>query len=354
MNLQVTELKIGKVSPAEINWNYAEMKASLVVALEDYKNLVVTEETLKAAKDVMAYLNKEAKKVDDFRKETKNKLNPEIKKFDGEANELYKMIKEARTIVSNQTEIFILKAREEKKVVVKCAINSVSHEIELKEKYLVQVELKDQYFNSSMTINKVTEDLRIQFNQLLQEQTMEQQKIDTIKAIVDTFNHQLEFKFDPKEFDYLLDQDIPTISETVNQKVKSRVSAEKAKIELMEFNKKEAIRLAEEKVKKDADDLAEKTRIETENKHREELRKVGIDKQQAVAKVEAEKQAVLFATEEVLETVDAITPTEAVEDSGGDPVMIELNFSVLETPERLETLKNYLDQFDYQYCIEGE
>ena len=29
MNLQVKELKIGKVSPAVINWNYEEMKASL-------------------------------------------------------------------------------------------------------------------------------------------------------------------------------------------------------------------------------------------------------------------------------------------------------------------------------------
>ena len=56
MNLQVKELKIGKVSPAEINWNYEEMKASLTAALVDYKNLVVTEDTLKAAKDVLSYL----------------------------------------------------------------------------------------------------------------------------------------------------------------------------------------------------------------------------------------------------------------------------------------------------------
>jgi len=366
MNLQVTELKIGKVAAAEINWNGAEIKASLNVALEDYRNMVVTEETLKGSKKVMADLNKQAKVLDDFRKSTVKKLNPDIKQFESEAKELVSMIKEARTTINDQVETFIIKQREEKKELVKCAINSVLEEnkllgIELKEKYLVQIELKDQYLNSSMTINKVTEDLKVQFNSLLQDQNMEQQKIDTIKVIVDAFNGKLTFKFTANEFDYLLDNDIATISSVVNEKVQNRLAEQEAELERIKKEQEAAIeqakKEAEEKAAREAQaeaDRVEREKLEAERKHQEELRQIEIAKQEAIDKAEAEKQAVLFATEEALQSVEAITPVEHSEDEGNDLTMIELNFSVLETPDRLETLKNFLDQYDYQYCIEGE
>jgi len=351
MNLQVTELKIGKVQAAEINWNGAEIKASLNVALEDYRNMVVTEETLKGSKKVMADLNKQAKIIDDFRKSTVKKLNPDIKQFESEAKELVSMIKEARTIIDNQVETFIIKQREEKKVLVKCAIDSVSHEIELKEKYLVRVELKDQYLNSSMTINKVTEDLRVQFNQLLQEQQMEQNKIDTIKVIVDTFNDKLTFKFTPQEFDYLLDRDITEISQVVNSKVQGRLEAEQEELARIEREKQEAIEKAEREAKEQAEREAKKETDRIEREHQEKIKQAEIEKQQAIQKAEAEKQAVLFATEEALQSVDTITPVEQVEDQGQDNPLLELNFSVLDTHERLETLKRYLDQFGYEYHV---
>ena len=59
MNLQVTELKIGKIAKAEINWNGEGIKASLDSALELYRNTVVTEETLAGSKKTMAELNKQ-------------------------------------------------------------------------------------------------------------------------------------------------------------------------------------------------------------------------------------------------------------------------------------------------------
>jgi len=321
--------------------------------------MVVTEETLKGAKKVMAELNKQKKLIADFRKSTVKKLNPDIKQFDSEGKELEKMIDEARTIVADQVETFIIRQREEKKELVKCAINSVLdgnklEGIELKEKYAVRIELKDQYLNSSMTINKVTEDLKLQFNQLLQEQQMEQQKIDTIKVIVDTFNHQLTFKFTPNEFDYLLDQDIATISRVVNEKVQGRLEEQKAELARIKAKQEAEVKKAKEdaRLKAEAEAKAEADRIERE--HQEELKAKEIEKQQAIQKAEAEKQAVLFATEEALESVDIITPVETIEDEGNDLPVLELNFSVLETHDRIETLKRYLDQFNYTYCIEGE
>lgn len=352
MKLQVTELRIGKVEAAKIDWNGAEIKASLDLALEDYRNMVVTEETLKGSKKVMADLNKHAKAIDDFRKNTVKQLNPDIKAFEAEAKELVLMIKEARKVIDEQVETFIIRQREEKKELVKCAIDSVSHQIELKPKYLERVELKEQYLNSSMTINKVTEDLKLQFNQLLQKQIMEQNKIDTIKVIVDTFNDKLTFKFDPNEFDYLLDSDIAYISSVVNDKVKGRYLEEQAELERIEREKQEAVERAEREAKEKAEREAkekieaekreqELLRLKTQQEYEAKLKKQEFEALEQQRKLQEEQAKVLEA---VSKQVEKTVPVEN-EKSRKRKVTLEIKA----TKEQMQALKNYMDQYDIEY-----
>ncbi len=300
---------------------------------------------------VMADLNKQAKVLDDFRKSTVKKLNPDIKQFESEAKELVKMIKEARELINDQVETFIIKQREEKKELVKCAVNSVLEEnklagVELKEKYSVRIELKDQYLNSSMTINKVTEDLKLQFNQLLQEQQMEQQKIDTIKVIVDTFNDKLTFKFTPQEFDYLLEEDIATISKVVNEKVQGRLEEQKAELERIKREQQEAIEKAEREAKAKAEREAKAEADRIEREHQEELKAKEVEKQQAIQNAEAEKQAALFATSEALEEIESIIPVEVEETY---VKMLSVDLRIEATKEQMKALKNYMEQYNINY-----
>lgn len=351
MNLQVTELKIGNVEPAKIEWNGAEIKASLTIALEDYKNAVVTEDTMTSYKKIMAELNKQAKQIDDFRKTTVKTLNPDIKKFESEAKELTNMIKEARLVVSGQVEFFIEKQREEKRVLVNARIDALDHQFELEPEFRQMIEFKDRYLNSSLTLNKCEEDLKVQFEQALQLQNIKHQKIDMITAIVNTFNSQLEFKFDPKEFDYLLDREILEIQSVVNDKVQSRIASEKAKFEQIEREKQQAIEKAKEDARKQAEAEAEQKRRDAEFRHQEELRQKEVEKNLELQK----KNVEIFEAEQVakvaVKQVEEFIPVSH-EGEGNDDPLQELNFSVLETYENIQVIKKYLDSCGFNYHVE--
>ncbi len=352
MNLQVTELKMGKVEAAKINWNGAEIKASLNVALEDYRNLVVTEDMVKGSKEIMSELNKQAKAIDDFRKSTVKQLNPDIKAFESEAKELVSMIKEARELIKCQVETFIEKHREEKREFVNYRIDALDREYELEEEFKREIEFKDQYLNSSLSLNKVEQDLRIQYDQAKQLQNMKHQKIDTIKVIVETFNHQLKFKFSPNEFDYLLDHDISHISKVVNEKVQGRIQEEKAELERIKKEQEEAIerakKEAEEKVRREeeakrlaAKQEAERLRQEELLKHQAEMRAKENEMMRKQTELQQQQAEVL---ETVIEQTQAIIPEEN-EKSRKRKVSLEIRA----TKEQMTALKNYMDQYDIEY-----
>ncbi len=343
---------MGKVEAAKINWNGAEIKASLEVALEDYRNIVVTEDAVKGSKDIMSELNKQAKAIDDFRKATVKQLNPDIKAFEAEAKELVSMIKEARELIKCQVETFVEKQREEKRELVNCRIDALNHEYELEEEFASLIEFKDQYLNSSLSINKVDQDLRLQYDQAKQLQDMKHQKIDTIKVIVDTFNHQLTFKFNPEEFDYLLDREIADISKVVNEKVLGRIQAEKAELERIEAEKKAAIEQAkkdeEERVRKEeeqkrlaAEREAQRLRQEEEDRHQAELRAKELEAQEQ-QKALQEQQAKVIET--VTSQIEKTVPVEN-EQSRKRKVVLEIKA----TKEQMTALKNYMDQYDIEY-----
>ena len=347
MSLQVTNLKIEKVQAAEIKWNGAEIKASLNNALEDYRNLVVTEETLKGSKSIMAELNKRSKEIDDFRKKTVKTLNPDIKQFESEAKELVSMIKEARETIKEQVEVFIVKQREEKKEIVLAVIDAVSHEIELWDKYRMQVELKETYLNLSVTANKVREDVVLQFEMLKMLQDQEQQKIDTIKVIVDTYNNQLTFKFTYNEFDYLLESDITTISNIVKEKVIGRLEAEKAEVERLRIEKEKAVEKAKQEESARIRREEEEKRLAEERRHKEELDRMEFEKQKAISRAETNAAV---SIQETFEQIEKITPTEPTEQEQ----LVSIELSILEPQHKIETLINYLESYGFHYFVKGE
>jgi hypothetical protein len=55
----------------KIEWNYKEIKNYVAGSVEKYKNLVVTEDSIKTAKDVKAKLNKLADELNERKKEVK-------------------------------------------------------------------------------------------------------------------------------------------------------------------------------------------------------------------------------------------------------------------------------------------
>jgi len=338
MNLQVTELKIGKVSPAQIEWNGAEIKASLDVALENCRNTVVTEETLKGSKKTMAELNKQAKAIDDFRKTTVKNLNPDIKKFESEAKELVTMIKEARTVISDQADKFEADRKAKKESDVAILISTCKEESTLRDEYKDRIELLDSYLNATMTLTKIKADIEQQLSVLAVEQQSFDNKVDTVKAFIDILNdtYALQVPLDYENFSHLISLDVSELKTKVEELAQRR--------QKQEFEAAERIRLeAERQAKEEADRII----AEEKAKQQAELDRIEAEKQAEInRRVQEETKAVKEEAEQQIEKAETVANISnsfmPVESEIEEPRMDRF-YALLGTAEEFEALDRYLE-----------
>lgn len=78
------------VTPAQVQWPKAEIAEFLDKMLVQYKDVVVSAETVKDDKKLVADLRKRKTEVDDFRKKTKKELTEEVSLFEADVKDLLK------------------------------------------------------------------------------------------------------------------------------------------------------------------------------------------------------------------------------------------------------------------------
>lgn len=100
--------------PAEISFNFNEIKQGLSEQMEIYKSMEVTEEVLAERKKDVTTLRNMAKAIDDKRKEVKNSLMIPYVEFEKKAKELIEIINEPIELINKQ-----VKEYEEKQKAVK-------------------------------------------------------------------------------------------------------------------------------------------------------------------------------------------------------------------------------------------
>ncbi len=101
--------------PAEISFNFDEIKQSLSDQMEIYKSMEVTEEVLAERKKDIATLRKIAKAIDDKRKEVKASYMLPYDKFEKQAKELVEIVNQPIELINRQVKEFEEKQKAEKK-----------------------------------------------------------------------------------------------------------------------------------------------------------------------------------------------------------------------------------------------
>ena len=102
-----------------VRWNYEELKMQLTTALERYKGLVYTEDTIKQAKKDRAALNKLAEAIDSRRKEMKARYLAPYEEFEEQAKELTELVKQRAAEIDAQVKAFDDARKEEKLAKIK-------------------------------------------------------------------------------------------------------------------------------------------------------------------------------------------------------------------------------------------
>lgn len=92
--------------PQIIDFNFEDMKSELSIKLEQYNALVVTEDSIKSAKEDRAKLNKLKTAIEDRRKEIKKQCLAPYEKFEMQCKEIVGMIGKPIIAIDNQVKAF--------------------------------------------------------------------------------------------------------------------------------------------------------------------------------------------------------------------------------------------------------
>lgn len=145
--------------PAEIGFNFDELKTELAERLDHYNNLVVTEDGIKEAKDDRAKLNKLRTAIDTRRKEIKKEYVKPYNEFEAKIKELTALIDEPIKAIDTQLEGYEERRKEAKRQKIEEAYEEIIPE-EFKSIITLSRILDESWLNKTATMKKVREDLQ--------------------------------------------------------------------------------------------------------------------------------------------------------------------------------------------------
>ncbi|MBD7914524.1 DUF1351 domain-containing protein [Clostridium sp. Sa3CUN1] len=252
---------IVKTTNATVNVNFEEVKASLVENLEKYKGIVVTDDNLKDCKDIQKGLSKLKKDIDSNRKEIKKQLEAPIKNFEGQCKELVCLISEVDAPIKEGIAIFDEMKREEKREYAREIIKDALVKYPLDDKYSNSLTVLDKYTLVATSKKAIKEDIFNRAEGLYKiqedEKRVYQENLVIIKETIDQANLNLISKLNADIYIKKLEEGMnPTyIIREINDTASNLREAEER-----------AAKIAEEKAKREQEQLEKKGDIKEEPK----------------------------------------------------------------------------------------
>lgn len=228
----------------QITCNFDELKAELSEKMSVYDGIVISEDTVKLAKDDLANLRKVKKEIEDKRKEAKKIFNAPYEAFEKQVKELVALVDKPIEMIDEQVKDFANRAKAEKEQHVR---ELYKQEITDKgyEEYLPFASI----FNEKW-LNKSTEDKEIIFD-LNGKLTQVKADLDAIHALQSEFENEIieAYKSSGNQLTVAIKRNSDLISAKQLAEKKAEEDAQ-AKIEAERKAREEAEKRAEEAEKK--------------------------------------------------------------------------------------------------------
>lgn len=203
-----------------VDFNFEELKKELSEKLENYKSLVVTEDSIKAGKADRAKLNSLIRALDDKKKEVKSYYLNAYEPFEKKILSLTEMIKEAVVNIDSQVKGFEETARNKKEKDILDFFEKEQGDL----KGIIKYEMikDDRWLNVTYSIDKVYKEITESFTRIREEMTL-------IKGM------ELEFEAQ------VLDKYIQTLSVTTAIAENTRLKEQRERLNAAKSIKKEEI-----------------------------------------------------------------------------------------------------------------
>jgi hypothetical protein len=137
-----------------IGTNFEEIKAELKAGLEEYKNMVFTEDTKAEAQKTVASLRKLKKSVNDKKLEVKKSFMAPYTSFEAQVKELDKLIDEPIAFINEQVEEFEHKRVKAKRALISEIYTGIVKEHGVADEYLPLERIYDRRWENATTSQK--------------------------------------------------------------------------------------------------------------------------------------------------------------------------------------------------------
>lgn len=243
MQLKVNEVAI----PAEITFNYEELKTELTEKVSMYETLVYTDEQIKEAKEDKANLNKLKKALNDERISMEKSYMQPFNVFKAQVNEIIGIIDKPIAVIDKQVKEFEQKEKDEKLEALKEAFDNIGFQS------FVEFEMifDSKWLNKTFSMKKAEETMR--------------EKMYQIGNDVKTLNDLPEFGFEALEV-YKTSLDINKalaegrkLADIQKRKKEQQEAEEKRKAELEALNNS-----VEQRMREDQETAIDRMRAEEE------------------------------------------------------------------------------------------
>ena len=237
MQLEVKEYQL----PAEIQFNFDEIKAEISEKLQKFENLVYTDEQIKEAKADRSSLNKLKKALQDEKIRRKKEYLKPFEDFENKINEIIKIIDAPVGLIDKQVKEFEEKKKADKRIEIGAFWETTEHP----EWLTLAIIFDERWLNATYTMKQIQADINGWINRINSEIETLQQLEDFSFEAIETYKRSLDLNQAIAEGKRLSDI----------QKRKEEESRRKA--ELLEAQKKIEEETRWEEIKKAGSELAE-------------------------------------------------------------------------------------------------
>ena len=186
MNELNLEFEVGKISFND----YENIKNKALKLSENLKTVEVSEENIKESKKLIAEVNKDVKKLEDYRIKVKKEMSKPYNDFEIQVKEIVKIVKEADEYVRSQIRELEEIERENKKAIVKEMFENKAKHYDFNEIITFDKFFKESMSNKTTSIDKIENEL----SEWLEQRKMDIEVIkslkhdEVLKEYLETFN----------------------------------------------------------------------------------------------------------------------------------------------------------------------
>nr|DAI51549.1 MAG TPA: Protein of unknown function (DUF1351) [Caudoviricetes sp.] len=189
--INIDEIGIVEFEVGKITFNaYEHIKNKALNLSENLKTVEVSEENIKESKKLIAEVNKDIKKLEDYRIKVKKEMLKPYNDFEVQVKEIVKIVKEADEYVRNQIKELEEVERENKKALVKEMFENKVKHYDFNKMITFDNFFKENMANKTTSLEKIENEL----SEWLEQRKMDIQIIknlrdsEVLKEYLETFN----------------------------------------------------------------------------------------------------------------------------------------------------------------------